>query len=107
MYSQSGNNPLINTLMAGTITTTSHCLVKDGKAYTGTKEEIVNQLVKYRLEGKSKQVVIHIPGYKDIRLYSFGKEPELTPSEMMEVVVKDAFAMLKQHGYRHYRDIGF
>ena len=85
-----------------TITTLSHCLVKDGKAYEGTKADIIAQVCIIRWE--KRQPFFTVKGYPEHQLHSFGLD--WTEEELHNEVTEDVFKELSsRYGFMHYRNI--
>lgn len=90
-------------MSVGTVTTIEHCAVKDGKAHTGTRHDIVNQVCKFNLD--NRKLTVKVEGYPETSYHSYGNA--FTDEEMLKDAVKFIYNMLPHFGYRLYRDIGF
>ena len=88
----------------GTITTYSHCYVKDGKAYEGSKEEIALQIAKYKID-ENRQLFIQFNGYKEYGYHSYSDE--YANQEIYKDVINFILAKSSSFGYRHYRNLNF
>ena len=93
--------------MAGTITTMEWCAVKDGKAYTGSKADIVGETCRVRVETKPEGGwLVHYrfngPYESDTLEYTEHWQGE----ELRKEINRDLFAKLPRYGYKIYRDIG-
>jgi hypothetical protein len=90
--------------MVGTVTTHSYCVVKDGKAFEGSRENILSQICKYRID-ENRRVHVKFDGYTEVRLISYAEV--FTYDEICKDMIEVIFSKLPNYGYRIYRDIGF
>jgi hypothetical protein len=90
-------------MSANNIITLSYCLVKDGKAYEGTKEQIVLQICNF--EFINRRLVVHFPYWcLPVRLHTYSKE--WTEHEMnCDAIVIIFDRLINNYGYRMYRNI--
>jgi hypothetical protein len=87
----------------GTITTRAYCLVKDGKAYEGTKAELVWQLCPYSL--RNKTVTYQVKGYNPANFW-YGQD--WLDEEIRKDIAQVLFnALTNKYGFKMYKDIGF
>ena len=92
----------------GTITTKSWCAVKDGKAYEGSRADIVGETCRVRVCAKpAGGWIVHYwfngPYESDILEYSpLWNDPE----ELRRDINRSLFSKLPNYGYRLYRDVG-
>ena len=91
-------------LLIGTITTIGYCVTKDGKAYEGTKAEIVNQIFEYEFD-ESGVLLYRMKGYKTKR-YGPSWNKEYTEEERQKEVISYLFDRLRPL-FKVYRDIGY
>ena len=87
----------------GTINIISHCMVKDGRAYTGTREEIVNQVVKFRFENRC--LIANVKSFVEVIYHSYSHE--WTDEEMYRDAVQFLFNSLRDYGFKHYIEKDF
>jgi len=88
--------------MCGSITIKSYCLVKDGKAYEGSKEDIVERLVNFKLDdNRILYYKIRVGNYPEIQAHSYGEK--WIPSEMYQDVINFLFNKLKECGFKEYK----
>jgi len=90
--------------MIRTITTISYCVVKEGKAFEGTKEGIVSQICTFKFDNKN-QLVVQFKGFNPVVYHSYNSE--FTEKEMYKDAIKFIFNKLKDYGYHIYRNIGY
>lgn len=93
--------------MAGTITTISHCLVKDKIAYEGSKSDIVSQLIKLDIKILKGNYYVNyqIKGYYNHELGMSWSSTTWSYDEVMKELTNLMFDKLKQNGFKHYREI--
>lgn len=87
----------------GTITTYSYCVVKDGKAFEGSKEDIINQIFTWGFE--KNQLFAKCKGFKEALYHSY--KEDWMAGERYKDAIQFLFGKLKDFGYKNYRDIGF
>lgn len=88
----------------GSITTLSHCAVKDGKAYEGTKEEIIHQIGVLRLD-EFGTFYFKAKGYNETKLTSYCMK-EWSKIDAHKDMIKILYSRLpKYYGFKLYREI--
>lgn len=89
----------------GTITTYSWCAAKDGRAYEGSKEDIIYAVChswgidserRLFIRLKDRQEAIFLHGYSD----------EWEGDDLRREMIRDAFGKLPMLGFKIYKDVG-
>ncbi len=92
------------------ITTLGYAAVKDGRALTGTKGQIVRNVFSYninRVPDSCWFVECHHHGFAKTTGFQLRYTYEFIEREVIAEVEKDLFAKLPLYGYHIYRDLGF
>jgi len=85
----------------GTITTKEHCIVDDGIAYTGSREDIVREKYTWRFDENGTLCAKQKYHY-EIKLHSYGES--FSEEERERDVIDVLFNRLTTQ-YKHYRSI--
>jgi len=83
----------------GTITIKERCLVKEGFAYIGTKEDIVNQICTFRID-ENRKLHFKFKRFPEEQLIGFSDE--FTEEEMYKEAYKYLYNRADLYGYREY-----
>lgn len=89
----------------GTITTYSWCAVKDGRAYKGSKEDILSQLSERWGIDSKRRLFIKWTDRKEVTILH-GYTDEWEGNDLYQEMIKDLFGKLPQYGFTIYRNIG-
>ena len=79
----------------------TYCAVKDGRAFTGSKEEVLGQVCSFQID-KYRRLFAHFEGYDNQQYHSYSDE--YTAEEAHADAVNFLFSELSKHGYLVFHD---
>jgi hypothetical protein len=80
---------------------TQYCAVKKGKAFEGTKEEVVAQICKFYFDNDNA-LCVKFDGYPSERLHGYSKA--YSSKESYNDAVQFLFLRASQYGFKVYSD---